>query len=278
MILAALLGTWATEPNRSRSSRLSTALRSLLLFSGAALVAALPDIVYRWRNFGGPLATETTELPLMGLQHIGPVAWQMLRDALVAGEWGYLFPLAVYGGYRLVRDRRREAIVLGSAFLAVLVVHLTYRSLRLRDLISLFPLVNLAVAYGAVALARWARGLLPGPAQRARLGRAMLPAAAIAWVVLSLALARWAMIDNAWRPGWASFGYMRAEQRAAFDRLAELTPPNAVIGASLNAGAVMMYTGRDAIRPYDSWTGEEWTIFLRGDAGQRPPRLPAGRR
>ena len=23
--------------------------------------------------------------------------------------------------------------------------------------------------------------------------------------------ARWAMIDNLWKPGWASFGYMRAE-------------------------------------------------------------------
>ena len=24
----------------------------------------------------------------------------------------------------------------------------------------------------------------------------------------------------------------------------------------------MMYTGRDAVRPYDSWTGEEWGVFL----------------
>jgi hypothetical protein len=70
------------------------------------------------------------------------------------------------------------------------------------------------------------------------------------------------MIDNLWKPGWASFGYMRAEHRAAFDRLADLTPPESIIGASLNAGAVMMYTGRDAIRPYDSWTDQEWDIFL----------------
>jgi hypothetical protein len=70
------------------------------------------------------------------------------------------------------------------------------------------------------------------------------------------------MIDNLWKLGWASFGYMRAEHRAAFDQIAELTPPEAIVGASLNAGAVMMYTGRDAIRPYDSWTGDEWRIFL----------------
>jgi hypothetical protein len=70
------------------------------------------------------------------------------------------------------------------------------------------------------------------------------------------------MIDNLWKPGWASFGYMRADNRAAFDRLVELTEQEAVIGASLNAGAVMMYTGRDAIRPYDSWTEAEWAVFL----------------
>jgi hypothetical protein len=70
------------------------------------------------------------------------------------------------------------------------------------------------------------------------------------------------MVDRLWRPGWASFGYMSPEQRAAFDRLAELTPPEAVIGASLNAGAVSLYTGRDAIRPYDSWTRDEWHTFL----------------
>jgi hypothetical protein len=245
----------------------------LLLFFGAALVAALPDIAYRWQVFGGPLATETTELPAMGLEHIGAMAAQMLRDATVAGEWGYLFPLALYGGYRLARDHRRETLVVGSAFLAVLLVHLPYRFLRLRDLLSIFPLVDLAVAYGAAALLRQVQSI----AQRgntARLGSALLPAAAAGWIVLSLALARWSMIDNLWKPGWASFGYMRAGQRAAFDRLAELTPPQAIIGASLNAGAVMMYTGRDAIRPYGSWTGDEWATFLAAmQAAGRPVYL-----
>jgi hypothetical protein len=199
----------------------------------------------------------------MGLQHIAPVAWQMAREALAAGEWGYLFPLAIYGSYRLLRAHGRETIVLGSSFLAVLLVHLSYRALRLRDLISIFPLLDLAVAYGAVMLVRRFRWMPRADGGRARLGRALLPAAIVAWVVLSLALSRWAMLDNLWRPGWASFGYMRAEQRAAFNRLAKLTPPEGVIGASLNAGAIMMYTGRDAIRPYDSWTRAEWSVFLR---------------
>ncbi|MEJ2735983.1 MAG: hypothetical protein P8189_20855 [Anaerolineae bacterium] len=274
VILAIIFGarTGWRQARPSTEARWSQLVVPLLTFCAAALIAALPDIVYRWRVFGGPFATETTELPLMGVQHFGPVAWQMLRDALVAGEWGYLFPFALYGGYRLVRDQRREAIVLGSALAAVLLVHLTYRSLRLRDLLSLFPLVDLGVAYGAVALVRHVGSIPQG--KMARLGAALLSAGAVAWIVLSLALARWAMIDNLWKPGWASFGYMRSEHRAAFDQLAELTSPDAVIGTSLNAGAVMMYTNRNAIRPYDSWTDDEWDTFLSAmEADRRPVYL-----
>jgi hypothetical protein len=260
---------WQGSPTIPYSSRpLSRITRScaviappILVFSGAALMAALPDILYRWEVFGGPFATETTELHLMRMQYMGTVAWRLLRDATVAGEWGYLFPLAAYGAYRLIRDSSKEAAVLGCAFAVVLLVHLTYQSLRLRDLISIFPLVNIAVAYGAVALVRRTRAAHTGEKPR-RLATVLLPAAATAWVVLSLALARWAMLDNLWRPGWASFGYMRADHRAAFDRIVEVTPSNSVIGASLNAGAVDLYSDRDAIRPYDSWTRAEWNTFL----------------
>lgn len=267
VILAALLG--ARQGRQAGQGRLAPKLLLPLgLFFAAALVAALPDIVYRWRVFGGPFATETTELPLMAMKHIGPVAWQMLRDSLVAGEWGYLFPLAIYGSYRLARERPMPALVLGSAFLAVLLANLTYASLRLRDLISLFPLVDLVVALGAVILVGRARAL--SSRETARLGE-FVAVLAVLWVILSMALSRWAMIDNLWKPGWASFGYMRAEHRSAFDRLAELTPPQAIIGASLNAGAVMLYTDRDAIRPYDSWTRSEWEAFLDAmEAAGRP--------
>jgi hypothetical protein len=265
LALPVLLAIWLgirSRASRSVGRRSSFDLLPLVAFFGSALVAALPDIVYRWRVFGSPLATETTELHAMGLEQIGPMAWQILRDMLVAGEWAYLFPLAIYGGYRLVRDHRHEAIVLGSAFGAVLLVHLTYQFLRLRDLISLFPLVDLAVAYGAVTLVRRIRAIARERERMKQLGPALLSVTILAWVILSLASARWTMIDNLWKRGWASFGYMRPENRAAFDRLAELTPSNAIVGASLNAGAVTMYTGRDAIRPYDSWTEDEWATFL----------------
>ena len=110
-------------------------------------------------------------------------------------------------------------------------------------------MVDLAVAYGAVSLVRWARNVGFEDNWRERLGADLLPAVVVAWVVLSLALSRWAVMDRPWKPGSASFGYMDVQQRAAFDRLAELTPEEGIIGASLNAGAIMMYTGRDAIPP-----------------------------
>jgi hypothetical protein len=261
LLLAIVLGYRSGDISASCRGK-SAWLYPLLAFCGAAFIVALPDILYRWSAFGGVLATETTELPLMALRHMGPVAREMAAGALAAGEWGYLFPLALFGGYRLAKDRPRETLILASASILVILVHLTYRSLRLRDLISVFALVDLGVAYGALVIVRRARALSRSAPESTRLGIALLSTAAVAGVILSLGLARWAMIDNLWRPGWASFGYMRPAQRAAFDRLAELTPPEAVIGASLNAGAVMMYTGRDAIRPYDSWTDKEWEIFL----------------
>lgn len=266
LILAIMMGAHRSKSEFRRRAP------ALVLVSLAALVAALPDILYRWRVFGGILATETTELPAMSLAHVAPIAWQTLRDMLVAGEWGYLFPLVLYGGYRLATGKNRRAfLVLGTGFVAVLAVHLTYRFLRLRDLLSLFPLLALAAGYGAVAIYRDARLLWKRRTGATRLAVAPLMVGVITWILLSLGLSRWAMIDRLWKPGWASFGYMQPDQRAAFDQLAELTPSEAVIGASLNAGAVMLYSGRDAIRPYDSWTEEEWNTFLSAMADLERP-------
>ncbi|MGQ9598466.1 MAG: hypothetical protein ACUVWZ_03515 [Anaerolineae bacterium] len=265
-LVLALPAIWIVIPSawrkRASSNPAGDSFGPLLTFCGAALFAALPDIVYRWQVFGSPLAAETTELPLMSLRHVAPVAGEMLQAMLAAGEWGYLFPLALYGAYLLARRHAPQAMILGSAFALVLLVHLTYRSLRLRDLLSLFPLLNLTVGYGAVCLVYTVRTRLHRGQSSLSLGQALLAVSMIFWVILSLALARWAMIDNVWKRGWASFGYMRAEQRAALNRLAELTPPEAIISASLNAGAITLYTGRDAIRPYDSWTEIEWEQFL----------------
>lgn len=265
LLFPVALGLQLSGTRPGRADGVTTLWRRLwpcLLFLASAAVMAIPDTLYRWRVFGGIFATETTELPSMALRHVGPVSIQAAREALAAGEWGYLFPFALVGCVALARAHRRSFAVLAAAFGAVLLVHLTYRFLRLRDLISLFPLVNLAVSYGAESLARSARAYTIGHQQVGRLGPAVVSSISVAAAILALALARWTVIDDLVRPGWASFGYMRPDQRAAFDRLAELTPSGAVVGASLNAGAITMLSDRDSVRPYESWSDSDWASFV----------------
>ena len=58
-----------------------------------------------------------------------------------------------------------------------------------------------------------------------------------------------------------TFGYMMPNQRQAFDRLASLVEPEAVIGSGLNSGPVELYSGRQTFRPGD-WSAGELEAFL----------------
>jgi len=87
----------------------------------------------------------------MGLQHMGRWHGRMLRDALV-GANGAICSLALYGGYRWPATGAGSAGLI-LAFAAVLLVHLTYQSLRLRDLLSLFRYLTWP----------WLRRCEPGP-------------------------------------------------------------------------------------------------------------------
>ncbi|HIP96286.1 MAG TPA: hypothetical protein EYH32_03625 [Anaerolineae bacterium] len=62
-------------------------------------------------------------------------------------------------------------------------------------------------------------------------------------------------------PHRASFGYLDARQRRAFDELAALVPQNAVVGSTLNGGAVELYTGRAAVHPAP-WAADEFVRFV----------------
>jgi hypothetical protein len=59
----------------------------------------------------------------------------------------------------------------------------------------------------------------------------------------------------------ARFGAMTQAQRASFEEIGRITPPNAIVGASLNSGAIELYAGRSSFRPAD-WSGEELREFL----------------
>lgn len=247
------LAAWASRRERARPPWMV----SLTLAAGAALALALPDVIYRWQTFGSPMATGSTELPLLGLENVGRALRAVLPHIWAAGEWGTLLPFAVLGAWGLAKQRR-AAMILGSALLAVLGVNLLYAALRLRDLISIFPLLDVATAYGAVYLlgttAAWT-------ADTCRLGSAALRLTLVGGLFLAFGLRSTSVLAQVSKPGWASFGYVTEAQRAAFEELREIVPEDGVVGASLGAGAVHLYSGREMCRPA-AWSPDDLETFL----------------
>jgi hypothetical protein len=140
----------------------------------------------------------------------------------------------------------------------VLGVHLLYAALRLRDLISVFPVLHVVTAYGGVLLLRrvgiWA-------SSRRRVGWAALRLTLVGGTFLAVGWRSAAVLAQVSEPGWASFGYVTRSQRAAFEALESMIPEGGVVGASLGAGAVHLYTGRDICRPA-AWSPQDLESFL----------------
>ncbi len=63
------------------------------------------------------------------------------------------------------------------------------------------------------------------------------------------------------QPAKVTFGYVTATQRAAFDQIGALTPRDAVIGSTMNDGAIDLYTRRATFRPGD-WSADELQKFI----------------
>jgi hypothetical protein len=82
------------------------------------------------------------------------------------------------------------------------------------------------------------------------------------FLALELGIVRvWNTLPRAVEPEPARFGAMTAMQRVSFNQIEQLTPPDAVIGASLNSGAIDLYSHRAAFRPAD-WSAEQLREFL----------------
>jgi len=227
------------------------------LFSLASLVVALPDLLYHRLAFGHLLTPESTELGLFKLGNVPATASLMWKRFLSGNEFGYLSPFILYGAYRMYLERRGQLLVLLTGVLGVLLVQLPYAPLRLRDLLSVFPLLLTWSAYGTVDL--WSRATFRSEAvsyRRHALGVAIL------LLLLVLPLWRtWSILPRPWGSYRASFGYVSAEEREAFDLLAEHTLEGSVVGSSLNGGPIDLYAGREAFRP-GFWTEDELDIFF----------------
>ena len=242
---------WLTPRTDQRQKlRLATA------FALAALPFGLADLWYHWRLTGSAWQPESPESFLFSLSHVGRSAATVLAEALRRNEWGLLWPLILLGAWTLARRAPRISAVLGLTVLALLVIHLPYGALRLRDLLSLYPLLALWAAWGAVAV------LAPVTAWAGRSAAGQIVTGlTVAVILFALAGRTYPMLARPWQPSRASFGFVSAAERAAFAQVSNLTGPDAVIAATLNSGALDLLSDRRSVRPAD-WTAVQWFTVI----------------
>jgi len=255
MALCVLL-VWVAHFYRVRPAPWRTILLATACFGGAAWLVAFPVLWYHQVAFGNPFQVGgTAELALFGLKHIPRTFIHLTQHFASPKEFLYILPFVIWGMIQTWKDARRGAVAL-LAWLAVIVFfHLPYAALRMRDLLSVLPVLAIWTGVGMAGALSWVRRIRR-PVRRTalRVSVATLMIAAL-WTRSQVIL---------WLPVHAqdfqSFGYLRAEQRAAFDALADLTSPNGIVAASLNGGAVSLYAKRDIVRPA-YWSQEEWLSF-----------------
>lgn len=228
-------------------------------FGLAAFLIALSDLAYHQLVFGSVLALESEELKHYSLANIPAVSRTLMEQLFARSEFGYLLPLLMVGVYSMAQRATRELGVLLSWVLLLLAAHLPYEALRLRDLLSLFPVLIVLAVEGIIAL--WQFGIQAG---RNRASLALVMIFLVFWMP---ALRTQATLAKPLDVQVTSFGWMSAPERKAFDRLAELTPPGSVIGTSLNSGPIDFYAGRAAFRPA-FWSDGEIDVFVRAMWGR----------
>jgi hypothetical protein len=227
--------------------------------AGAAWLAAAPVLAYHWAVFGSPFVTGSDELAHFSPARLPETAGRTLGALGHYREFGLLVPSLAVGLLAAARRSRRALVVALLAFVVLFGFHALYAYLRLRDLLFLFPFLSWLAALGIVTAARaayWAARRSSRPRAWAALRVGLVGALSVCLVLR--AMETLAMPANR---GFAAFGHLTAAQRASFDRLRQLTPEDAVIGASLNSGAVELHAGRSAFRPV-GWTADALARFV----------------
>ncbi len=257
---------------------------TVFAFGAGAFAAALPVLIYHTLAFGSPFSTGSEEFANFSLARLPETLMRITFELASPREFGMLIPLIVIGLIALWQRNRRALTTLILYFAPLFVLHIAYAYLRPRDILSLFPVLSFLAAFGIVWLVLH---LLQRPAAspdksahynlrlrlKAYVSR-LLPAVAGMLVLVGLSFVLvLRSIDTLALPvthGFDAFGYLVREQRASFTQLAELTPANAVIGCSLNSGAVDLYAGRLTFRP-GKWTGDETVKFVRALRAENTP-------
>ncbi len=235
---------------------LAQRLKPLLVCGAAAWVAVAPTLIYHMLAFGNPFHTGSEELVNFSLARLPETLARITGELVSYREFGLLLPLIVIGVGVLWRRQRRSFTALALYFVPLFLFHIAYAYLRPRDILFLFPILGGLAAIGAV----W----LVSKLWQARQTMLLIGARTVLLVTLAFVFVVRSQQTLALpiTHGFAVFGYMVREQRASFTRLSELTPADAVIGCSLNSGAVDLHAGRLAFRPA-TWTPAQLLKFVR---------------
>ncbi len=236
-----------------RKGALRGALGLLAAAAAGACLMALPDLWYHAVAFGSPWRPESPELCLIGVRYWWTNAVRMAAAAGGRAEFGLLVPLLAYGAWRLWKENRRAATVLGLWILLNAGTQFLYGPLRWRDLLAVVPPLALFSAYGGAAFLAWLR---------ANAQPSWAPGCAALAMALALTLRVGIMLEWPLRDCEQTFGYLSAEERRAFALLGEITEEDAVIGTSLNSGSVELCADRECFRPGD-WSRRELETFFR---------------
>lgn len=226
-----------------------------LCLSGlAALIVAIPDLLYHHLAFGHFLRPESQELQYYGLSHVAETLLSLTSTFLAGNEFGFVALFVLYGAYRMFKDAPARFWVLCGWFLPLVSFQLPYRYLKLRDLLPAFPPLIVLYAYGMSVLFRRALAeSRPGVLRSAFI---------IFFLLFLLSLRTQLILTRPFTSTQPRFGYLTASQRRAFDDLARYTPESSVIGTTLNSGPIDLYAQRLPFRPA-YWTSAEFETFLR---------------
>jgi hypothetical protein len=251
LVASVLFVAWAVRRNPRQKAA------ALAWFAAAALLVAIPDLLYHQWVMGHWLRPESLELRHFSWAFMWPMALRMLRELLATREFLYLAPFVLYGLWRHAREDRLRFGVLATWLLAVVLMHLPYEALRLRDLLSIFPVVCFWAGYGVASI--WSglrdcqRCTITLPFLRGLVYGFLLTLLLVLRTRTTLGLARASDFD--------AFGYLNAFQRKGFAQIGQDTEELALVGASLNSGSVELHGLRTAFRPA-LWHAEELYAFV----------------
>ncbi|MBI5292369.1 MAG: hypothetical protein HY872_10885 [Chloroflexi bacterium] len=287
LIPGLVIGRWLLVANdwRRAAGRWPRAKRLLFhsslfhssLFIVSFFIVALPDFAYRTVAFGSPFAFASGELAQFSLADVPAVTLRLLTD--LAADFNVAVPFIIVGVIALLRRHHRLALALTLVLGPVILFHLPYHYLKLRDLLFIFPALCALAAFGAHAAvsSQWsdASGQKSGDSNHR--SRFTLHAQRSLFIVHCSLFILLAFRFNAQLPfldGFYTYGFLTAGQRAQIESIAALTPPDAIVAGSLNTGAVSLYAGRDTLRPGRllqpgrNWSDDEFLAFVK--AAGRP--------